>query len=358
MNYAARFPDFELSYETIAHKNVPSNYNIALFIPNGRKSFVWHTFNGDEDVMLLLDLDRDKRIVKTTQIGTTTTSLALGTIVYGVVVPDTQVFLIEDIYFYKGFPMKALNTGERLYYIREYLEAGATYGFPLLDRGAVICAGGARPPSLTENSGGAGAPLQMKLPVCRGVSPSTHLTQDQLLLDTSTIPYLAHHIQYRSLHQTVPYLNHTIDRKPVVADRPTPKSSVIYTPISNPDFSKPQYKCPTTFNVVADIQTDIYRIFAFAGQGMVYYNSAYIPNYKTSVLMNQLFRNIRENHCIDNIEESEDEAEFEDVREDKYVDLTKTLKMECVFHPKFKRWIPMKVADKSQRVIHIRMLTR
>ena len=89
MNYAARFPDFELSYETIAHKNVPPNYNIAMFIPNGRKSFVWHTFNGDEDVMLLLDLDRDKRIVKTTQIGTTSTSLALGTIVYGVVVPDT-----------------------------------------------------------------------------------------------------------------------------------------------------------------------------------------------------------------------------------------------------------------------------
>jgi hypothetical protein len=198
----------------------------------------------------------------------------------------------------------------------------------------------------------------MQLPVCRGISQSTPLTQDQLLLDTSTIPYLAHHIQYRSLHQTVPYLNQIIERKPVVADRPTPKSSIVYTPISNPDFSKPQYRCPTIFNVVADIQTDIYRLFAFAGQGMVYYNSAYIPNYKTSVFMNQLFRNIRENQCIDNIEESEDEAEFEDVREDKYVDLKKTLKMECVFHPKFKRWIPMKVADKSQRVIHVRMLTR
>jgi hypothetical protein len=39
--------------------------------------------------------------------------------------------------------------------------------------------------------------------------------------------------------------------------------------------------------------------------------------------MNQLFRNIKENKNLDYIEESDDEADFEDVREDRFVDLKK-----------------------------------
>jgi hypothetical protein len=39
-----RFPSFELSYETLTHKKVPSNYDICLGVPAGRKYFLWHTF--------------------------------------------------------------------------------------------------------------------------------------------------------------------------------------------------------------------------------------------------------------------------------------------------------------------------
>jgi len=44
--------------------------------------------------------------------------------------------------------------------------------------------------------------------------------------------------------------------------------------------------------------------------------------------------------------------------EDKYVDLNKSLLMECVFHTKFKRWIPIKVVDKRAKVVHISQLVR
>ena len=59
--------------------------------------------------------------------------------------------------------------------------------------------------------------------------------------------------------------------------------------------------------------------------------------------MNNLFRNIRENANIDNIEESDDEDDFEDMREDKFVDLDKRLIIECVFHSKFRKWVPVNV---------------
>ena len=58
--------------------------------------------------------------------------------------------------------------------------------------------------------------------------------------------------------------------------------------------------------------------------------------------MNSLFRNIKENRNLDAIEESDDEDDFYDMRMDKYVDLTKEIRMECVYHSKFRRWIPYK----------------
>jgi len=73
--------------------------------------------------------------------------------------------------------------------------------------------------------------------------------------------------------------------------------------------------------------------------------------------MNSLFRNIRENRNLDYIEESEDEEEFENESDNKYVDLEKTLLMECTFHAKFKKWVPMRVVN-NQKIIHIGKLTR
>jgi hypothetical protein len=90
----------------------------------------------------------------------------------------------------------------------------------------------------------------------------------------------------------------------------------------------------------------------------VYYDVAYVPNYTKSVFLNGLFRNIRENRNLDYIEESDDETDFEDTREDKYVDLDKEIWMECVFHPKFRRWVPVRVVDRREKVVHIHKLTQ
>jgi hypothetical protein len=105
---------------------------------------------------------------------------------------------------------------------------------------------------------------------------------------------------------------------------------------------------------MADIQYDIYRLFAYGSKKTdVYYNVAYIPNYKNSVFMNKIFRNIRENANLDAIEESDDEEDFENIDPEKYVDLKKAVFMECRFNTKFKKWVPVRIAESYQKVIHI-----
>jgi hypothetical protein len=72
--------------------------------------------------------------------------------------------------------------------------------------------------------------------------------------------------------------------------------------------------------------------------------------------MNGLFRNIRENKNLDFIEESDDEDDFQNMNEDKYVDMKKTLLIECIFDRKFKKWTPVQVVDKRSKVVHISQL--
>ena len=123
------------------------------------------------------------------------------------------------------------------------------------------------------------------------------------------------------------------------------------------NMSKPQYRSITVFEVSADVQFDIYHLYMCGkGGSRIYYNTAYIPNYKISVFMNSIFRDIKENRNLDFIEESDDEDEFQNKSEDRFVDLKKRVAMECAFSSKFKRWIPYRIAAKHSKIVHVSML--
>lgn len=306
-------PPFEFSYETVSHKNVPDSYNIALAIPSGKKCCVWFSFDHTGDHMYLLDLNKEKKIVKTTCLESKfDVSLAYGTLLYGAMIPETNAFIIEDIFIYKGAHMKTLTVGERLYHIHDFLE----YYMPLTDA------------------------LTFSMPAFWF---GTSMEFD--------VPYIVHHIQYRSLTVIVPYLNVPVNKKPIVDKNVTP--TFVQKSMVRPDFNKAQYKCSTVFMVTADTRYDIYNLFA---HGDVFYNVAHIPGYKTSVMMNRIFRKIRENENLDYIEESDDEADFENADCDRYVDLQKKILMECVFSNKFKRWIPVRLANPGSRIVNINQL--
>lgn len=126
------------------------------------------------------------------------------------------------------------------------------------------------------------------------------------------------------------------------------------------DFSKPQYLRTAVFIVKACLQYDIYDLYALGNNNsVVLYDVAYISNYKLSIFMNTQFRTIRENKNLDYIEESDDEDDFQDNRFDKYVNLQKSVNMECVFNEKFKRWVPVRIVTESNtRIVRIHNLVR
>lgn len=354
-----RFPQFELSYETITHKKVPSNYDICLGVPSGRKYFLWFTFFRDQNICYLLELNKEKRIVRATVTDTDfSNECCIGTILYGSLVRDdsdtsaqsTRPFLvIEDVYMYKGIPLKHACFADKLPILKRLFEH---------DR--------IQKPTTGKPHHTPKTPVYLPF-MWSSAQPAPNF------------PYTVHHIQYRELRRICPHLNVPYGlREPVAPEIPhlrLPSTTDVFISQYIPEYGKPQYKYSTVFRVVADVQYDIYHLYA-CGQNkgnseryngasgshytrsFVYYDVAYIPNYEKSVFMNGLFRNIRENRNLDYIEESDEEEDFENTREDKYVDLTKELFMECVFSPKFKRWTPIRVVDKREKVVHIHKLAR
>jgi hypothetical protein len=345
-----RFPEFELSYETISHNKVSTCYDICLAIPTGKKYYAWFTFHNKENVCYLFELNREKKISKARIVPVIFDgSLSLGTVVYGTLWLDNdkQFFIIEDILYFQGISMKSSSFGERLGFLSQLMNKHTQKfgGFEVTD--------------------GSKDHIVFALSVMWKVELNEKIWEYPEYIPVNicaTIAFPVHHIQYRSTKETMPYLNvniqrkiHTVSQKPVIS-RIT-ENAVDYS--NRIDLSKPQYKYKTIFQVSADPQYDIYNLFAFGNNNKpVYYNVAYIPSYKTSVFMNSLFRKIRENKNLDYIEESDDEEDFQDMRENKYVDTKKTLVMECAFSNKFKKWIPLRTVDSRTKVVHIFKLVR
>ena len=245
---------------------------------------------------------------------------------------------MEDLLYYEGIPTKTQLLNERLGFLEKFFEeyVGPVVRFHMAPMWPID------KPNLYD----------AVYEVSKCLSDTTPLDPKGPTENNSLGQF--HHIQYRCLAKTAPYLN-VFPTKKGFASAVVIKDYLL--PWRHAVISKPQYRVSTVFLVRADIQFDIYRLFAYGGnKAEIYYGVACIPNYNTSVMMNRLFRRIPENESLDAAEESEDEADFENVEPDKYVDLAKELLMEFRFHSKWKKWVPGRVVDKRQKVVHISQL--
>ena len=102
--------------------------------------------------------------------------------------------------------------------------------------------------------------------------------------------------------------------------------------IINTDYKK-DFKeiCEDCVFWIKRIQYEIYHLYDIKDKS--FQGIACIPNYNTSKLMEGLFVNIKQNLTLDSLEESDDEEE--DIPEEKEI------KMKCVYHEKFKMWVPI-----------------
>ena len=368
------FPHIKLSYENIIHKKVyKSDYILA--IPEGKKCFAWFTYHYSNPVCFIMELDDKQNISNVKLIQTCYhEQLSYGTILYGTyfMYSNNPFFTMENIFYYKGNNISDYNWSQKLNVFNTILTSEITnisynnilviFGLP------IIC-------STVEEMEEKICNLKYKISNiqfhmfhrvnyflscgidCFNNNIYSNATNKPNLHNKPTYPnqqnhqnqqHQQHQQQQQHHQQQNQQQNQSRQNKPI-QNKPT-YTKPTYNPNhqnqpNQPNYTKPNHVKEEVFQVKADINTDIYNLYSYDNNSKkyVYYDIACIPDYTTSVLMNKLFRNIKENYNLDALEESDDEEEFENEQIDRYVDLHKTYQMICRYNYKFKKWTPIKI---------------
>ena len=247
-----------------------------LIIPTGIPSYIWITKDGS----LLQNTKEEKKFQCSTSPSLTK---GCGTLFYGVYFQYKGIsfYAIEDILYYKGDNISSNSYQEKIGILETILKR-----------------------EIQQQSTNNIDEIIIGLPIIT--------TQDGLKrISFDDLPYSVKYIQFR---------NNQKQR-------------------GNHRFQLPYNKFGEQYRVMKvrpDIENDIYYLFDDDDKSC---GVACIPDYKTSVFMNSIFRNIKENINLDAIEESDDEDELDN----DIVDLKKECKMICKFHLRFKKWIPIEV---------------
>tara|TARA_Y100000591_G_C21695834_1_gene625626 strand:+ start:21 stop:983 length:963 start_codon:yes stop_codon:yes gene_type:complete len=287
------FPEIKLSYVKNIHKKVNRTANIYIAIPKGKKYFVWFkTYKGNPHCFFL-EIDTYKKGIKSIHKKICCFNEKLcsgkGTILYGTLFYNNNLtlFSTEDIFYFKGENLTKNNLREKLYNLDELFANYIKHYFN--NKNNVI----------------------IGLPIIKS-------SRKSLMNELEKINYQIYAIQLRYFKGNDYFLNEK--------------------------YVNQVYK--KTFMIKADIVDDIYSLYVIDNKtnNTVLHGTAIIPDYKTSVMMNTLFRQIKENHNLDLLEESDDEEDFEDINPTKYIKDIKHI-MECVYISHHKKWKPLSISS-------------
>jgi len=314
--------DLKLSFaKKTQNKVIDADFIFA--IPYGVKHFLWFTKENDKRQTLLIHKSRDDECTSKPVVFQTDRSLHENTVLCGTIVRHNgkEYFCIEDILYYQGSKMTLWR--EKIMNLLLLLQTQV---------------------SLRKES-----KLILSLPLF-----SQNMESLNEMMKTNKI-YNPYCFSYKYFDKEESFIS--LAQKEEKGEKEEKKRKrldydqqdvldVLYNNTNHGKKSSEQNenKRPAIFLktkillVQANLQNDIYHLFepdTGANLGI-----ALIPNYETSILLNKEFRKIKENQNLDALEESDDEEEFEDFREDKFVDLSKKVLFECEFNTKFKKWVP------------------
>jgi hypothetical protein len=299
-------PSLELCNEKILHNKVQDddigifkgNYDLCRIIPKGKKYLMWLKLHRNIPTTYLFELHSKTKVILNVFLYKFNFSKYLtnnkGTIFYGSIINindniKQNTFIIEDILYFKGKNTQNINWINKLdifldlydnYLSNQNINDKVTH-----NKENIVC-----------------------------LLPYTSKTLNKDKIKKLDELYNIYSIQY------------------LVSNR-------CYTELYTKTFT---YKI--TLLAKPKIQNDIYELYYYnnINNCIEYLDIALIPDYKTSVFMNNYYRNIKENINLDYLEESDDEVEFENINIDKYVDLNKEYIFECLYNSKFKKWVPIK----------------
>lgn len=334
------FPDIKLSYETQVHKKV-YDAHVILAIPDGVRHYAWFTTHGNENICWLLELTHHNKILDVKKcICSFSDKLSYGTVLYGTVFQHSTnpCFSVEDMFFYKGKDLREHNYLQKLEIMKEMFssemsmttlsEKQVVFGLPFMDTN-----------------------FSNVLTSIETLAYESSFIQFRYLEGSKTNQYyIMNYIKPRTQYIEKNFLQKNQSNK-------SNKNEKDEKDVKDVNKSKPGKRLnKATFKIVPEIQNDIYNLYTLENGSFVFYDIAYIPTYVTSVMMNKLFRNIKENQNLDALEESDSEDEFENNNADKHVFLDRSFIMNCEYNYKFKKWYPIKVADAGTEVTSSKQL--
>jgi hypothetical protein len=347
------FPKFELSYEIMTHKKV-FNHNVILAIPEGIKCFAWFTSYRDDNVCFIMEINDNRQIenihIRLAGFRDNLTMGDYGTILYGTLYQwnGCSCFCIEDLYFYKGVSYINHTFLYRLKLLKTILhneisqniitKSSIIFGLPIMNPDLLVL--------LREINN-----LPYKISMLKYRWFETKKIMCSYYYKPSTRVNLNQNQNQNHLQSTTPCNAEKVDR--LHHATLTHDNQIV---IKNTNLRTCKQLSHAIFKITADIQSDIYNIFSYKDGKYELYDYAFIPDYETSVLMNKLFRNIKENQNLDALEESDDEDEFENENNDKYVYLDRSFIMNCKFNYKFKKWMPISIANEREHVVDHHLL--
>jgi len=292
--YINRLPEIKLSYDNILHKKVYAD--LFALIPVGIKVLAWFTYDNNNNICILLHLNKYNNITNVEIVTVCYDKiLSYGTIIYGTYFKyNNQNFITcENIYYFKGENIQDKSVTDKLDILNNifdnYLQQKA----------------------YTKNFVIFGLPY---------ISNNLHNT----LSNIKNIPYPIYSIAF--------YKYNDINMSGIL-------------------INKHNNNIETIFKIKANIEQDIYTLYCRGHNRDDFYGYAGIFNYKTSVMMNRLFRTIKENTNLDLLEMSDNEDEFENISEDKFVNINKSLYMNCVYNKKFKKWQPIECVSNREKIL-------
>jgi len=324
-----RLPSFELSYENILHKKVCGD--VFMLIPKGKKAILWITYWKGQNICIVMPLNYSGNIsIHETELYQLCFSneMAYGTLIYGTLfsVNNMKHFTFENILYYKGNHTEnysfhqQMNVFSTIFKNKEITQTIYTKKFIIV-----------------------GMPV-----ICNNY--------DEALKIKATLPYSVYAFNIYSLNAYVgllvikseAYKNEAY--KSEAYKNEAYKSEAYKNEVYKGEAYKSEVcKSEVFFKVKAAVDADIYHLYCANTETI--YGVAMIPSYKTSVMMNSLFRNIKENSNLDLLEESDTEEEFENIEDSKFVDTTKTLVMKCIYMPKFRKWLPISVTNDNVKIV-------
>jgi hypothetical protein len=348
----------KISYEINTYKKVSAD--MFYIIPRGKKCIVWLTMYKNLPEAIFFDLDpKDHTKIKFVSIRTLHPRQHFdivhfqgrGTVLYGTLLlydsPETcqqQLFAIENIHVYENQNVDSLTVIQKDELMYKLLSSSRDKSFGCLQ-----------------------ARLQSCVLFGVAVKYSSYSETLKAVNTPSIVPYPVYAIQGRFKNQTDNkyYQNcQTCQSRPPIHQPEQPQQRKFTTQTFTPTFTpfkqpvQQQYpqqltSVPTATNtftkvfmVKADPRVDTYRLRC-PETNIVEPEPAHVGDYKTSVFLNSIFRNVKENLSLDAAEESDDEESFQSSQEKqemgfiRYSDIEKA--MVCSYNYKFKRWIPLRL---------------